>query len=87
MPADSVASTSPSARSKGARRLTRTSRAKGGARRGRNKRVSEASQAAEHRTKEETLHLIKLRDDMISAKHQEVGEADQREDQNECAAG
>ncbi|CAN0135629.1 unnamed protein product [Pylaiella littoralis] len=69
---DSVASTSPSARSKGARRLTRTSRAKGGARRGRNKRVSEASQAAEHRTKEETLHLIKLRDDMISAKHQEV---------------
>lgn len=69
---DSVASTSPSARSKGTRSLTTTSRSKGGGRKGKTKRGRNTSSAPASRTKEETLHLIKLRDEMIEAKHQEV---------------
>eukprot|EP00903_Cladosiphon_okamuranus_P007969 g7691.t1 len=68
--ADSMATTSPSVRSKGAS-LTTTSRSKGGSR-VKTKRGRKASRASASRTKEETLHLIKLRDDMIQAKHQEV---------------
>ncbi|CAM9412623.1 unnamed protein product [Ectocarpus fasciculatus] len=68
---NSALSTSPSARSTGARSATTLSRTKRGrkgkVKHGRNKPVDPAS-----RTKEETLHLIKLRDGMISAKHQEV---------------
>eukprot|EP00752_Nemacystus_decipiens_P005509 g4985.t1 len=70
--ADSVASTSASVRSKGTRSLTTTSRSKGGSRKVKTKRGRKVSGAPASRTKEETLHLIKLRDDMIEAKHQEV---------------
>lgn len=70
--ADSVASTSPSVRSKETKSLTTTSRSKGGSRKVKIRRGRKPSGAPASRTKEETLHLIKLRDEMIDAKHQEV---------------
>lgn len=72
--ADSVASTSPSVRSQGAKSLVTLSRPKGGGRKGKAKRRQKAVVDPAPRTKEETLHLIKLRDEMISAKHQEVSQ-------------
>lgn len=71
-PEDSVASTSPSVRSKGTKSLTSASRSKGGSRKVKTKHGRKASVDPASRTKEETLHLIKLRDEMIEAKHQEV---------------
>lgn len=70
--AKSVASKSPSAKRKGSPRTTTTSRAKG---RRKDQNLNESKETIDPslRTKEETLHLIKLRDEMISAKHREVG--------------
>ncbi|CAM9507245.1 unnamed protein product, partial [Scytosiphon promiscuus] len=69
--ADSTASTFPSTRSSEGRSATTTSKGKESRKR-RTKRGAKRSASPAVRTKEETLHLIKLRDEMINAKHQEA---------------